>query len=216
MKVIIINSPLFREKNTLYDEDSLPPIGLGYIATVLQENRIEVKLIDAVHQRIPLTDLIDTVSALKPDYIATNIFTTNYELVKEFVETINFKTRFIIGGLSTKQLHKEILKWSTSNSIDIITGDGELITLDIVKDNLKELPMLVEGNRRVFLVDAKSRYEVKDISDVPLNRSFFLNEPVVHPLGFIEANIVTSRGCIYNCAFCAAARTLNKDYSVRE
>ena len=216
MKVIIINSPLFRDKNTLYDEDSLPPIGLGYIATILQNNGIDVKLIDAVHQRMPLTDLIDTVTAVKPDFIATNIFTTNYELVKEFAEAINFNTHFIIGGLSTKQLHKEIIKWSTPNYIDIVTGDGELITLDIVKNQLQEVPMLSEGNRRVFLVDAKSRYEVKDISDVPLDRSFFLNEPVAHPLGFIEANIVTSRGCIYNCAFCAAARTLNKDYSVRE
>jgi anaerobic magnesium-protoporphyrin IX monomethyl ester cyclase len=49
-----------------------------------------------------------------------------------------------------------------------------------------------------------------------LDRSFFLNEPVVHPLGFIESNIVTSRGCIYNCTFCAAARSLNEGYSVRE
>jgi anaerobic magnesium-protoporphyrin IX monomethyl ester cyclase len=216
MKVIIINSPLFRERNKLYDEDSLPPIGLGHIATVLHNAGIDVKLIDAVHQRIPLADLIATLNALKPDFVASNIFTTNYELVKDLFEGINFKTHFIIGGLSTKQLYKDILTWSSTNEIDIITGDGELITLDIVKNQIKEPPFHSEGNMRVFLVNGKSNYEVKNISNVPLDRSFFLNEPVLHPLGFIEANIVTSRGCIYNCAFCAAARSLNKEYSIRE
>ncbi len=216
MKIIIINSPLFREKNTLYDEDSLPPIGLGYIATILQNDGIDVKLIDAVHQRIPLADLVETVNAIKPEFIASNIFTTNYELVKDFAEAINFDTHFIIGGLSTKQLYKDILTWKVSGPIDIVTGDGELITLDIIKNHLQEAPFFTQGNRRVFLIDSKSKYEVKDVSDVPLDRSFFLNEPVIHPLGFIEANIVTSRGCIYNCTFCAAARALNKDYSVRE
>jgi anaerobic magnesium-protoporphyrin IX monomethyl ester cyclase len=216
MNVIIINSPLFREKNDLYDEDSLPPIGLGHIATILSNDGINVKLIDAVYQRISLSDLITTINTLKPDFVASNIFTTNYELVKDLFEGINFKTHFIIGGLSTKQLYKDVLTWSTSNEIDIVTGDGELITLDIIKNQLKEPPFHREGNKRVFLVDGKSKYEVKDISNVPLDRSFFLNEPVLHLLGFTEANIVTSRGCIYNCAFCAAARSLNKDYSIRE
>jgi radical SAM superfamily enzyme YgiQ (UPF0313 family) len=216
MKVIIINSPLFREKNNLYDEDSLPPLGLGYIATILDNNGIDVRLIDAVHQRISLLDLIATVNAIKPEFIAINIFTTNYDLVKDFAEAIQFNTHFIVGGLSTKQLSKDILAWATNNQIDVVTGDGELITLDIVQNKVQELPVQTQPNRRVFLVDAKSRYEVKDVSSIPLNRSFFLNEPVIHPLGFTEANIVTSRGCIYNCAFCAAARSLNKDYSIRE
>jgi anaerobic magnesium-protoporphyrin IX monomethyl ester cyclase len=91
-----------------------------------------------------------------------------------------------------------------------------LITLDIIRNQIKEEPLLKTDNKRVFIVDGKSQYEVKNVSDTPLDRSFFLNEPVKHPLGFLEANIITSRGCIYNCAFCAAARSLNKDYSIRE
>lgn len=215
-QVIIINSPLFRDRNDLYDEDSLPPIGLGYIATSLKQKGFDVDLIDAVDQRIPLEHLLITLNSRKPEFIASNIFTTNYELVKELVESIEFKTHFIIGGLSTKQLYQEIIKWKTDNSIDIVTGDGELITVDIVKDQLKEEPFLKNESRRYFIVGRNSAYEMKDISFVPLDRSFFQNEPVIHPLGFTEANIVTSRGCIYNCTFCAAARSLNQDYSIRE
>ena len=52
--------------------DSFASNRTGVIAIILQNNGIDVKLIDAVHQRMPLTDLIDTVTAVKPDFIATN------------------------------------------------------------------------------------------------------------------------------------------------
>lgn len=132
MKVVIINSPLFRDKNPRYDEDSLPPIGLGWIATALKDQKVDVSLIDAVAGNIHLRELVSALTAEKPDFICTNVFTTNFELVKEFVEAINFKTHFIIGGLSTKTLYPEIFKWTNANPIDIIHGDGELITVDIV------------------------------------------------------------------------------------
>ncbi len=216
MKVILVNSPLFRERNILYDEDSLPPIGLGYIGTHLRENGIEVNLIDAVDQRIPLEELLELLATQQPDFIGINIFTTNYELVKELIEGLNFSTHIVIGGLSTKQLYTKILSWKTDNPIDVVAGDGEWIMLDIVNDCVKDTPFVIENNRRVFQVDKNSNYIVRDISVVSLDRTFFLNEPVPHPLGFLEANIVASRGCVYNCTFCAAARSLNKDYPVRE
>lgn len=216
MKVLIINSPLFRDINKLYDEDSLPPIGLGYIATILQQNHIDVELIDAVASKIPLNKLIETINTKKANFIASNIFTTNYDLVKDLIESINYKAHIIIGGLSTKELFKNILDWKTKNKIDIVTGDGELITLAIITGAVKDKPVIETNNRRVFQVNNNSNYILSDISSVPLNRDFFVNEPVQHLLGFLEANIVASRGCIYNCTFCAAARSLNADYPVRE
>lgn len=216
MKVLIINSPLFREYNSLYDEDSLPPIGLGYIATNLQRNGIETHLIDAIHLRISLDNLIASVKYFKPEFLALNIFTTNQHLVRELVESLNISCHVIIGGLSVKELYKNIFDWKSNNRIDVVIGDGELIVNDIVNNCLKEQPFKTAENRRVFRVDGGSQYFVHDISNVPLNRNVFLNEPVKHPFGFMEANIVTSRGCIYSCTFCAASRVLNREFPIRE
>ncbi len=215
--LLIINSPLFREVNILYDEDSLPPIGLGYIATMVGNAGLSVRLIDAVAERVSLDQLKKLIKAEKPKAIGINIFTTNYNLVRELIESIdNEECHIIIGGLSTKTLYKYIFDWKFNGVIDIIFGDGELIICDLLLKKEKQLSYETKGKKRFFKIDSKSIYYCSDISNLPLERTYFKNEPQIHPKGFTEAHIVTSRGCIYNCSFCAAARSLNKDLSVRE
>ena len=214
--VLIINSPIFKGKLDVYDEDSLPPIGLGYIATNMQNSGIEVELLDAFANNTSVSEILNIVENKKPKFVAINVFSTNYEIVKEIIEECNFQTNFIIGGPVTKHIYHDIVNWVTSSNIDVVIGDGDYIVKDIVINELKEKPVEVLDHRRIFRVDHNSCYFPYDISNIPLDRSFFINEPIIHPRGFIEANMVTSRGCIYNCSFCGAARSINIDLPVRE
>jgi anaerobic magnesium-protoporphyrin IX monomethyl ester cyclase len=218
MKVLIVNTPLFQKYSESYDEDSLPPYGLGYIATNLQNNNINVELLDAINQKLNFNELKARIEFLTPDFLALNIFTTNYELVKDLINSLKIKTNIIIGGLATKSLYNNILNWNTKNHIDIVIGDGELITKDIVTNSIREKCYIEDKNlkRRVFRIDKESVYYAKDISNTLLNRKFFLNEPVRNVYNTLEINLITSRGCIYDCSFCAAARSQNSEYGVRE
>ncbi|TAL61113.1 MAG: B12-binding domain-containing radical SAM protein [Bacteroidetes bacterium] len=213
--VLIINSPLFRDKMEGYDEDSLPPLGLGYIATDLLSNGITVELLDAVEANIPIDTLLAVIRQKRPHYVALNVFTTNLHLIREIMELIDGETRFIIGGLATKNLYKTILFWNISCPVDIVIGEGDFVVSAIVQE--KPLDIISQyGNKRVIMVSTDSPYFPHDISNVPLDRSFFINQPLRHTSGFNEVSIITSRGCMYNCAFCSAARSLNREIPIRE
>lgn len=216
-KIAIVNSPLFRDLSSINGdlEDSLPPIGLGYIATSLKDKGFTVFLIDSICHSISFPEILHRLESISPDYIATNIFSTNYLIVKELIESYSGNSKFIIGGIATRGLFNQIFNWDTKNHIDIVIGDGEIITPDIVSNLIKESPYKQIANRRVFLVDKNSVYFNANISTARLDRSFFTNEPVLNHFNQKEVSIITSRGCIYDCAFCGAARSQNKDQLIR-
>lgn len=215
MKVLLFNSPIYIESREI-KEEYLPPIGLGYIATYLRENNIEVELIDCVYEHLGLNEILKVIQLKKPDYVGINIFTPNMIIVKEIIEKCEIDTSFIVGGQVTKFIYKDIMKWNTRNPINIIIGEGEYIITEIVKNNVIEKVFLEKGNRKVYCIDKKSLYYTKEISSLNLDRDFFLGREITNVYGENEAAIVTSRGCIYNCAFCGGARSLNNNITIRE
>jgi radical SAM superfamily enzyme YgiQ (UPF0313 family) len=221
MDIVLINSPLFKDTKIDHNSDDfLPPIGLGYIATNLLKNNISCTIIDSVSENISLKNLLKELDHTKPAFIGINIFSTNFLITKEIIEYISFQTTFIAGGNAVQFLYEKIFNFETQNQIICVMGDGELITVDIVKQNIKQASEVVNNtqiNRTLYKVNDSSIYFPKDISAINLDRKFFKNEPLLNKMNSLrEVSIITSRGCIYNCAFCGAARKLNKHSSVRE
>lgn len=214
MKCLLLNSPIYREHSD-EKEDYLPPLGLGYIATHLIKSGIEAKIIDCVKERLGISDIFEVLNKQSPDYIGINIFTQNYEIVKEIVENCPINTSIIIGGQVVKCIFNDVLQWNVRNKLIIIIGEGEFIIPTLIKGTCNESPIFKSGEKYVYRVDKNSIYFPKDLSATLLDRSLFKEYMIINHYGDYEAAIVTSRDCMYNCAFCGGAHNLNKDITIR-
>lgn len=208
-KFILINSPIFW--NPTEEDDYLSPLGQGYIATQLDKEGIDVELLDSVKRMMSVEEIIGYISKSKPEYIGLNIFTQNSDMVKYIVENASFDGDVFIGGQAVKFMYDEILAWNCKNRCYIIIGEGEYIIPAICKKNCHEDPVKTESNKYVYRVTKHSQYFPNNISQQGMNREFLTDELTTNHYGEKEAAIITSRGCLFDCAFCGGAKSLNDD-----
>jgi radical SAM superfamily enzyme YgiQ (UPF0313 family) len=179
------------------------------------EAGIDARIMDCVKERYGVKEIFDVLREEKPDFIGINVFTQNYEIVKEISENCPVNAPLVIGGQVVKCIYNEILNWNIKNPMVIVIGEGELLMPAIVLGNCVEKPILNKNDSVVYRVDKNSAYYPVDLSLSHLNRAVLNNDIVTNHYVQREAAIVTSRGCMYNCAFCGGAHNLNKDISIR-
>ena len=207
-EVVIFNSPLYF--NSFDDgETYLPPLGQGYIVSNLVKHGIEAKLIDCVHLRMGVNEIIDYINSERFSHAGFNVFSINLTLVKEILAGIKRDIHIYLGGKAIEYLWKEIASWNVKNPITIIIGEGELIFPDLIIGTCLDSPVYEDGNVRVYAVTLKSNYYPMNLNCLYLDRSIFQNREIINHYGQIESCIIASRECIYNCAFCGGARSIN-------
>ncbi|WP_172596187.1 B12-binding domain-containing radical SAM protein [Petrocella atlantisensis] len=193
----------------------LPPFGLGYLATKILENNWDVIILDVIQLGLNITQVIQRLYEIQPDVIGINIFSVNIPIVKIILESYLLKARLIVGGQCTKFIYDKIVKWNINNDLVVIIGEGDLIICDVIEDKVSEPPIYECDTRKVYQVDISSKYFSEDINNLTLNRGLLNENYVVNYYGLNERAIITSRGCIYNCAFCGAAKKLNQNSKIR-
>lgn len=156
-----------------------------------------------------LIDLwIDQIIESDCTVVGLSIYSSNYQISLIFAEKLKLKSdsiKIIFGGPFCRDDHgtiEEILK--TKNVDAVVAGeaeDGLLELLEFYKENYKfnAIPGTFIINEKNDIIEGDARKTTKDLTKniIPDFRDFDLSKYD----GF-ALPILSSRSCIYNCAFC--------------
>jgi anaerobic magnesium-protoporphyrin IX monomethyl ester cyclase len=137
MKACLVNTPfnLFKHgygTRFKIKRGQLPPLGIGILASVLEEAGYEVLLIDASALGYGVDKTVDVLKKIKPDIIGISTLTagaqTAIELAKKLKETLTVPV--VLGGAHATCFPEKILKECPSLDA-IVIGEGENIIVPI-------------------------------------------------------------------------------------
>lgn len=185
MNITFITPALFFKRNPIYrlggkfyghSNAITGPLILGGI---LKQAGHNVEAYEELNGAIDYKRLLERTDILCV-YTMSSTAMRAYELADLFHERGHAKV--LIGGIHASALPEEALL----HADQVITGEGESVILDVV-----------EGRLTSPIVEAKP---VCNLDTIPFPDYSILKTPCVC------ANIITSRGCPYRCAFCTTSR----------
>ena len=208
--MVLINPfPIGQGLNTATVE---PPLGLCYIAAVLEKHNYKCQIIDANVERLNNGDVINRIKgspAIIGIYLNSFLFDVSRELSaairKKFVDSL-----ILLGGPLASTIPETLLQEFSCDGV--IRGEGEYAVLGII-NNISAGKTAFDGS----IIGAVYREKDGKIHYNPLKRITTLDElpfPALHLLPELKiyksrsrkrpiAPIMTSRGCPYGCSFCS-------------
>ncbi|UCE07590.1 MAG: B12-binding domain-containing radical SAM protein, partial [bacterium] len=196
-----------------------PNIGLGVLATIMENNNHNVHIIDAAKEKLKWDDFVSLIKKEKFDLIGIQMFTHEVPSVEKSINLIKKylpDATIIIGGSHISGDPEGTMK--LLNNVDFgFVGEAETgvdAFLKISKgdyDNyevLRKIPNLVWRQYGKVVVNNKEYIRDLDAIEFP---AWHLMPPVTYPTAphgsFCKrtpvAPIIVSRGCPFLCTFCA-------------
>ncbi|OGL45280.1 MAG: hypothetical protein A2161_01515 [Candidatus Schekmanbacteria bacterium RBG_13_48_7] len=195
----------------------MPPLGIGYIAAVLEQQGHRVTIVDAYAENMTNKQLIFCLEQLAPDVAGVTFTTENrfeaFETIKLCKQTLP-ECKTMAGGPHVSLAAEDTL--SNIQELDyIIRGEGE--------KSVVELCQVIEGKGDIESVNGVTYRKngtvihnpdmdfIVDLDSLPFparhlyntkKYNFFMDVPGRGKLS--AANIMTSRGCPFHCMFCAS------------
>lgn len=224
---IFVNSPLKNyDVSPRYNDFTLPVMGLGYIATYAQHCGFNVGVLDAEALGLGISHVVSLINRAGPRWVGLNLLAPTYRHSVDILQQIDSKILIMLGGHQAKAMPDQILLDLRIPRIDaLILGEGEYRVAALLENVARRqaLPGVLWRSQTgdICRSDVSAMHEeiswlAPEIDLLPyVDRTFLAQDPFVTEQGSVEANLVGSRGCPYDCSFCGAALSANPDIAIR-
>ncbi len=179
------------------------PIGLAYMGAMLLKAGYEIKIIDPIAKPIPI-DEIYTYSSWA-DAIIMPYSPAHREHIRKYFFDFSNKLRIIGGGIA-KYIHAFIFKNDIADVI--LNGEPEETIVDLVKKfpDISSVKGIIYRTSSGESVITQERAPVEDLDSLPFPIRNFASPGNYWDISFFgkpTAWILPTRGCLFNCIFCA-------------
>jgi radical SAM superfamily enzyme YgiQ (UPF0313 family) len=205
-----------------------PPLGLAYIAAVLENSGYNPQILDCKALGLTFQDYRRFVKRMNPDFVGIQVLTVNiYDALQtaqiskeEGVDVVSF------GGYHPTNMPDECLEMSNGNVDVVFRGESEFTVLEFINcletgKDWRDVPGLsyIEGKKREngLIIHNPEPPLYKDIDDLPFPARHLLPMDRYRVFGtsFPATTLITSRGCPYKCDFCAVTAFYNARWRPR-
>jgi len=220
---IFVNTPLRNyDQRPRYNNFTLPVLGLGYIATVAADHGLNVGVLDGEAQGLGYTEIAAEINRKNPCWVGFNLLAPTYVHTVEILKLLNPQIKVMLGGHQAKALPEYILQDRRIPRLDaLIVGEAEYRASALISGSeaIAKLPKVFWRTNIGAGAGPESHsngnFLSPDINAMPfVDRDYFVDDPY-RDGGILEAAIVGSRGCPFDCSFCGAAISANRDVSIR-
>jgi radical SAM superfamily enzyme YgiQ (UPF0313 family) len=200
MKTLLINPPY------PFQEFPIIPMGLLYLAGILEKHDYEVDILDLLVSKYTKDKIKKKLDEFQPDIVGVTCVTMNYHTASDilrYCKSVNPDMMTIIGGPHVTFAAEETLNEAPWIDV-VIRGEGELTMLDIVGGKrLEDIPGIAFRSDGINYTP--DRLLIENLDDLPLPARHLFPLSRYHALAS-HCSLITGRGCPFNCIFCVGSK----------
>lgn len=231
MRILLINSPIDTvlanghvTPVTSYLFYNSAPLGILYIAAVLEERGETVAVLDAAAELLDVEATVARVEQFKPDIVGIGSTTVVFETATALAQALKAampRVPIVLGGWHVTVMPEHAL---SIEAFDVgVIKEGEYTMCDLVDHyqglrELADIPGIVYRDEDGTVVLTAKRKEERDLDELPMPARHLLKADLYQPVPIDEHGtpkfaMMTSRGCPHACAFCQKSRSGYRSHS---